>query len=162
MVQPAQTATVSEIMSKPVATVSPSDSFFHAVSVMLEHKCGCIVVVQGGVVGIITERDVMRQIVKGVDFMHVPVKDVMSKPVITISPHEDPLKALSIMADKRIRRLPVVHEGKVVGIVTERDLVRWILAHPEIIMTLLSESAFPVLSKEALAPFFGEIPRGLH
>lgn len=161
--QPIHTSTIAEIMTKPVATVTPSDSILHAVSVMVDKEIGCVVVLQGKPVGILTERDILKQIRKGIDFMHVPVKEVMSKPVVTIASTDDPLKALSMMTDRKIRRLPVVEREKLVGIVTERDLVRWILIHPEVIATLLSESSFPVLSKELIVAFFTNIgpERGL-
>lgn len=113
--QPIHTSTIAEIMTKPVATVAPSDSILHAVSVMVDREIGCVVVLQGKPIGILTERDILKQIRKGIDFMHVPVMEVMSKPVITIASTDDPLKALSIMTDRKIRRLPVVEQGNLLG-----------------------------------------------
>ena len=163
MTTPFPTSRVAELMSKPVVTVTPSDSILYAVSRMVENNVGCVIVIQGSVVGIITERDILKQTRAGIDFMQVPAREVMSKPVVTATVNDDPLKALSIMAEKKIRRLPVLHERKLVGIVTERDLVRWILTNPDLIIALLSESALPTLSKESLAAFFSDLSprRGL-
>jgi len=119
---------VREVMSRPVVTVGPKDAVWQALEVMISTRIGAVVVAEGErPVGILTESDVVRLLVdRGmgiVELLSVPVENVMSKPVVTCSPDEDLVDALALMLEKRVRRLPVVENDRLVGILTERDLM---------------------------------------
>jgi CBS domain-containing protein len=113
-------------MTKAVKTVRFSISVRDAVRKMNKFFIGSILVVDDNkLVGILTERDILRSIVEqGIDSSVVKVKDVMSSPVITIYPDTSIEDAAQLMANKQIKKLPVMDEGKLVGIVTSMDLMK--------------------------------------
>ncbi len=114
---------VEEIMTRPVVTIGPGETATEAATKMAEAGVGCLVVVEGEtVLGIVTERDLVTRIVsKGKDAKKVKVQDFMSSPVISVSPETRILDAVKIVSRHRIRRLPVVKDGKLVGIITAYD-----------------------------------------
>lgn len=119
---------IGQVMSKPVRTVNPDEKLSAALTLMEKNGIGNVVVVEGkNVVGIVTERDVARQILKGAHVLEEPVKQVMSKPVITASPNMTVQEAIELMVEKKIRQLPVVQRSDLVGIVTDKDLMRSVL-----------------------------------
>jgi len=120
---------VRDIMTRPVVTVLSSEPVVTAVRKMVSHDIGAVIVVSGEVpVGIITERDVLKRVIlERRDPQNTSCQEIMSKPLITVRP-ETPLgEALSVMKRSGIRRLPVVEQGKLIGIVTEKDIIREIL-----------------------------------
>ncbi|MEM2357325.1 MAG: CBS domain-containing protein, partial [Candidatus Bathyarchaeia archaeon] len=99
-----------------------------ALQIMAEKGIGSVIVIENGKpVGIITERDIAKKLVQDKSTLDKKVKDVMSKPLITVSPDTGIFEALQIMRKNNIRRLPVVSAGKLEGIVTEKDLLYWVL-----------------------------------
>jgi CBS domain-containing protein len=119
---------VAQVMSKPVRTVKSSEKLSAALAVMEKNGIGSVIVVEGeSPVGIITERDVIRQILKGTQILQEPVSQVMSKPLTTGTPDTLVQDAVNLMLGKKIRQLPIVEGGKLVGIVTDRDLMRSVL-----------------------------------
>jgi CBS domain-containing protein len=119
---------VREAMRRPVVTVGPKDTVWQALEVMISTRIGAVVVAEGErPVGILTESDVVRLLVdRGMgiaELLSVPVENVMSKPVVTCSPDDDLVDALARMLERRVRRLPVVENDRLVGILTERDLM---------------------------------------
>lgn len=116
---------VGEIMSKNVSTVKPEDSIQKAAEIMRRIDCGSTPVTEeGAVVGVITDRDIAIEAVaqgKGPD---TPVKAVMFERVVTVKPDTDARAAADIMAKHQIRRLPVVDQGRLVGILAIGDLAR--------------------------------------
>ena len=118
---------VGGVMTSGVVTVSPSDDVQAALRAMLDHDIGAVVVVDDGhPVGIFTERDVTRRVLDDAELLDRSVSDVMASPVVTIPPTTDVVAAFELLNSRGIRRLPVVEDGRVVGIVTERDLLRWV------------------------------------
>lgn len=120
---------VSEIMSRTVKTIADARPVRAAVAMMTKNDIGSVVVVKGRVpVGIITERDVMRRLAgKSQASLDQPSGRLASKPLITVSPETMIWEAFILMLRRRIRRLPVTRDGKLVGIVTERDLFKWVV-----------------------------------
>ena len=99
-----------------------------AAQTMVQHNIGSVVVVEGSKpVGIITERDITKQVVKGEEVLKGPVDDVMTKALVTAQPNMPIQEAFELMLMKKIRRLPIVENNSIVGIVTEKDLMRWVL-----------------------------------
>ena len=119
---------IGQVMSKPVRTVESNEKLSAALSVMNQYDIGNVVVVEGQkLVGILTERDVVRQMLKDSRVLQEPVKEVMSKPIITISPENTVQEALEIMLKNNIRQLPVVQGSSLVGIVSDKDLMRSVI-----------------------------------
>ena len=116
---------VSEIMRPDVVTVAPSDNVKKAIDVMIAKNVGSVVVVEDGkVVGILTERDILKRI-KDLDIDKSLVSEVMSSPVLTVMPDTFITEALALMQTRNIRRLPVMKGGRLIGIVTEIDILYW-------------------------------------
>jgi len=119
---------VSAIMSTKIVTVKLTDKVGKALQTMVRHKIGSIVVVEKGKpVGILTERDVSIRTAKGQNVRGMVVRNVMSKPLVTIAPSAEVWQAVEEMVRKDIVRLPVVDGDRLVGMVTERDIFRWVI-----------------------------------
>jgi len=117
---------VGDVMSKEVATISPEEIVISAARIMSDSKISCLVIMnQGNVLGIITETDILRRVgKKGKDIYQVKLGRIMSSPVESVTSDLSVLEASKIMGARRIKRLPIIDEGKLVGIVTQTDLVR--------------------------------------
>jgi len=111
-------------MTKNIAYVNPNSSVVEAAQLMQKHNVGVIPVCdQSGVVGLVTDRDiVVRNIAHGKSPTDTPVKDVMTSQVTTISPDSDIDDATKLMSQNQIRRLPVVENNTLVGIVSLGDM----------------------------------------
>jgi CBS domain-containing protein len=99
-----------------------------AINKMVERNIGAVLVMEEGkAVGLFTERDVLRCWVRegGGDFGKIYVRDVMSKDISTVIPDDDIGCAMSIMMERNIRHLPVVEYGKVISVISIRDIVRF-------------------------------------
>jgi CBS domain-containing protein len=117
---------VRELMTKQPTTVEPDATVGEVATLMKQEDCGSIPVVQGGrLVGIVTDRDiVVRGVAAGVDPKTQRVSKVMSSDPVTVGPDEDVMDAEKKMADRQIRRLPVVEGGKLVGIIVTAQIAR--------------------------------------
>ncbi|MCS6877780.1 MAG: CBS domain-containing protein [Geminicoccaceae bacterium] len=116
---------VREIMTRSaIARCAPDESVGDACRKMDEGCCGSVLVCEGDrLVGIFTERDLVRRVVaKGKDPARTRLRDVMTIDPVTIGPDQPVREAIRIMDEGSFRYLPVVEEGKVVGIVSARDL----------------------------------------
>jgi len=115
-------------MSTKVETVKPKQPVRLALNKMVRRNIGSIIVVDGGKpVGIITERDISRKLAKGLKNLNTQVTHVMARNLIVASPDTTIQAAFGLMLEHGIRRIPVVDDGKLVGVVTERDLLHWVL-----------------------------------
>jgi CBS domain-containing protein len=115
-------------MSTKVVTVNATDKVGMALRSMVKHKIGSIIVVEKGKpVGILTERDVSIRIAKGQNPREMALKKAMSKPLITVGPSTEVWEAVELMVRKDILRLPVIEGDRLVGMVTERDILRWLV-----------------------------------
>lgn len=113
-------------MTSPAVTVDIEASVKEAAQTMARKRIGCTVVTEKDTpVGIVTERDILEKVVAaGLDCSKTAMKEIMSHPLITIRPEESIIKAARIMKRENVRRLVVLEEGKLAGVVTERDLLR--------------------------------------
>lgn len=118
--------TVEDIMSRPVVTTEAGRTVAEAVQVMRQHRISSLLVrpeAPGDPYGIITKRDVVAKVVAaGLDPAKVRVRQVMSKPVLTVPPHCTLQECSRLMARAGVRRLPVFRDGEPVGIVSDTDL----------------------------------------
>jgi len=126
---------VRDFMSKDVKTVRVDDTVKEAVSKMNKFRIGSIIVMEGKrPVGIITERDILERIVEPcMEPMAVKAKEIMSSPVISIMPDINIEDAARLMATKKIKKLAVIENGKLIGIITSMDLMK---ASPKLINLL--------------------------
>ena len=115
---------IREAMTPNVVSVQPDDNLITAAQTMRENEIGDLLVLEGGeLYGIVTDRDiVVRAIADGLDPQATAVKDIASTQVKVISPDADIDDALDIMREETVRRLPVVEDGRVVGIISLGDL----------------------------------------
>ena len=117
---------VRELMTTAPVTVQPDATLGEVAVLMKQEDCGSIPVVEDGrLVGIVTDRDiVIRGIAAGSDPKTQRVSTVMSADPVTIRPDDDLADAEKVMADRQIRRLPVVENGKLVGIIVTAQIAR--------------------------------------
>ncbi len=115
---------VRDVMTKAVATIRPDATIKDAAQIMQQHNVGSIPVVDSnGLVGIVTDRDiVVRNIAEGQDPLSTPVKNVMTSQVTTVTPDEDVHDISRMMATRQIRRVPVIENQKLVGMVSLGDI----------------------------------------
>jgi len=121
---------VSEIMTEaPIDTIEQGLSIQQAANIMKERKRGSLVVTDNKkAVGIITERDIVRRVVaEGRDIDATKVKNIMSTPLISISSDATVEAAAKVMYENSIRRLPVIDDEYIVGIITATDFVKELL-----------------------------------
>jgi len=115
---------LADAMTVRVVTVTPDETVQLAIARMLEENVGAVAVCKGDqLVGIFTERDVLRLAGEGRDFGDVRIGDVMTTQVFTLTPDVDIADAARVMRDKKIRHVPVVEDGNVLGIVGIRDVM---------------------------------------
>lgn len=117
---------VSEIMTSTPVTITVGATAADAAKLMREKNIGSLVVVEGGrPTGIVTERDVVTKVAASdLQPSRVIVKEIMTSPIVAIPPTVEVAEAAKLMSQRKIRRLPVVQEGKLVGMITENDIIR--------------------------------------
>ena len=116
---------VKDIMNKDVVTIEANKTVFEAAELMSSEEVGClIVVIKAFPVGIITERDIVRRIVSKRNSVDLKVAEFMTKTLITVEPDTSLKEAARVMSTNKIRRLPVLKNNKLVGIVVASDFVR--------------------------------------
>lgn len=134
---------ITEIMTKAAVTDRPDDSLEAAAKKMWEQQTGSLLVTDGeDLVGIVTERDILRVVATATP-LDTPLSAVMTKDLITVDPGTSLRDAARIMTEKWIRHLPVLEGGKLVGIVSQRDLAGMLagaLNEPEDLHRLIESS----------------------
>jgi CBS domain-containing protein len=114
---------VSEIMTNAAVTDRPEDTLADAAHKMWKQQTGSLLVIDGeDLVGIVTERDVLKAVATGVDAAETKISQVMTKDLVTVGPGTSLREAAKVMADRWIRHLPVLDGGKLVGVISQRDL----------------------------------------
>ena len=123
-------AAITEVLKEKgggVIGVEPSATVYQAIEQMVENNCGSLLVMHDGdIAGIFTERDYLRKVaLQGRTSHDTAVQEVMTSPVVVCEAGTEIDEALAMMTDRRIRHLPVVDDGKVVGVVSIGDLVKF-------------------------------------
>ncbi|MEJ7927032.1 CBS domain-containing protein [Sphingobium sp. AN641] len=120
-------AAILQGKGEEVVQVQSTDSVLSAVQLLATRRIGCVPVIDNGeVVGIFSERDlVYRVATDGAAVLDQPVSAVMTSPAFTITPDTQVIQGLSLMTQRRIRHLPVVADGRIVGLVSIGDLVKY-------------------------------------
>jgi CBS domain-containing protein len=112
-----------------IFSVDPDAPVLDAIRLMAEHSVGALLVMQGEkLVGVISERDYARKVIlRGFASSEIPVRQIMSSPVMTVTPEQTVHDCMQLMTSKRIRHLPVLDHERVVGVLSIGDLVRAVL-----------------------------------
>jgi CBS domain-containing protein len=135
--------TVAQILkSKPeqtVYTTTPATPVYDAVKLMAERNVGALVVVDAGkVVGMFTERDYARKIVlMARSSKDTPVRDIMTAPVLYVGLEQSNEECMALMTENRLRHLPVMDGGRLVGLLSIGDLVKDIISEQKYIISQL-------------------------
>ena len=125
MTQDARTVCVKDIMTKTVVSVDAETSVYDAAKIMEDTKIGAVVVTENNTpIGIITDRDFAIKVVAHAYNPSTPVRKIMSSPLYSISPDESIRMIADFMYTRGIRKLPVIDNDVVIGIVTATDLVK--------------------------------------
>jgi CBS domain-containing protein len=122
-----------------VYTIAPDASVFDALKLMAEKSIGALVVMEGEqVVGIITERDYARKVILMARSSKVtPIRDIMTSSVMYVRPDQATDECMALMTENRLRHLPVMDSGKLVGLVSIGDLVKDIISEQKFIIEQL-------------------------
>ena len=121
---------ISDVLARKgslVATVRPTTTINDALDKLAEHNIGALIVkdADGEIVGIVSERDIVRALPqRGPEVLNAEVSEIMTSPLVTATPHTDVVDAMRSMTDKRVRHLPVLDDGELVGIVSIGDIVK--------------------------------------
>lgn len=118
---------ILEEKGRRVHRIGADASVYEAVERMVELNVGALLVTEGGqIAGIVTERDYLRRVaLEGRTDRDTPVRDIMSSPLVVTTPETTIDECMALMTDRRIRHVPVVEEGEVVGMVSIGDLVKF-------------------------------------
>jgi CBS domain-containing protein len=137
------TEIVQNIMKHQVITVDSAVTIKDAAKMMADAGVGCVVVMDHNIaVGILTERDFVRRVAAHEKSLSTPVKEVMSSPLIVINPDESVWELAEIMKLRRIHKVPVVRENRLVGIVTTTDLTKLCSAGSDSEMRRVADQIF--------------------
>jgi CBS domain-containing protein len=111
-------------------SVAPQATVFEAIKLMAEKNIGALLVMSGGrLEGIFTERDYTRKVaLHGKSSKDTSVFEILTKKCLTVSPDDSVEECMKLMTDNRVRHLPVMEAGNVVGIISIGDLVNWIIS----------------------------------
>ena len=121
---------ISQIMNTSILSVDSSITAADAAKMMEDTDVGAVVVLENNIpVGIITDRDFAIKIAAHSYPIDTPVRRIMSSPLISIDPHSDLWIASDLMSTRKVRKLPVIDDDKVVGIITSSDIVKHIADH---------------------------------
>lgn len=128
--------TVSQLLQDKgggVLSVTPATSVYDALKLMAEKNVGALLVMEGGALrGIMSERDYARKVILlGKSSQDIAVRDIMSDKVVTVSPMQTVDACMALMTDRRIRHLPVVDNGRVIGVLSIGDLVKAVIAEQQ-------------------------------
>jgi CBS domain-containing protein len=124
---------ILQFKGRDVWSLHPDASVYEAIEMMSRKQVGALLVIRDSQpVGFVSERDYARKVIlKGKSSRETKVSEIMSSPIITVGPDQTIDECMRIMTASRIRHLPVVERGQIVGIVSIGDLVRWIISSQE-------------------------------
>jgi len=112
-----------------IYSIAPTDFVLRAIEIMADHHLGALLVMnQGTLLGIVSERDYARKVILQNRSSHdTPVSEIMTSPAVTVTPRDTVHHCMQLMTERRFRHLPVVDSGRVVGILSIGDLVKAVM-----------------------------------
>jgi CBS domain-containing protein len=112
-----------------VQAVAPDTLVYEAIRLMADRNIGCVLVMDGArLLGILSERDYTRKVVlQGRSSKITTVQEIMTRDVICVTPQHGVEQALRLITEKRVRHLPVIERGRVTGLISIGDLVKWVI-----------------------------------
>lgn len=134
MKTPLQTVLKHKKSASSLLTVRPTATVASAVDLLNSNKIGSVLVMDGDrLVGIFTERDVLRRVVGGrMDPEKTTISQVMTRELVVMKPSSTVEDAMSVISERRVRHLPVVEGGKVLGVISQGDLNHWLIRNREV------------------------------
>jgi CBS domain-containing protein len=122
-----------------ISSVGPQTTVYDALKLMAERNIGAVLVLDGGKpVGILSERDYARNVVlKGKTSKDTPVAEIMTAKLVFVRPEQNIEECMALMTDKRIRHLPVLDEGQLLGIVSIGDIVKAVISEKQFLIEQL-------------------------
>jgi len=135
-------ATIRQLLDtkgREVFSLGPDASVFDAIEMMAARGVGALLVLEHSrIVGIISERDYARKVIlRGRASKSTPVRDIMSSPVITAPSQLTVEEGMAVMTERRIRHLPIIDDGQLLGVVSVGDLVKSIIAEQQFVISQL-------------------------
>lgn len=129
---------VKDVMVKNLITVEAEDTVKKAVELMDKHDIGCLVVIDyGNPVGIVTEHDMLKKVVvERKDPGRTKVGNIMSAPLVTSHPQAEIRDAVRLMNERRIKKLPVIEDGNLIGLVSLTDVMRSLAYFEHVVSSL--------------------------
>ncbi|NQZ75353.1 MAG: CBS domain-containing protein [Ekhidna sp.] len=131
--QEVQAITVEDYMARKLITFSPDQPMYEVIDSLMSHRIsgGPVVSKEGELVGVISEGDCLKEVAKG-KYHNMPiltgvVEEYMAKNVITVSPDLNIFEAAKMFLEKRLRRFPVVRNGKIVGQISQKDVMKAVM-----------------------------------
>ena len=126
---------------RDVWSIAPDETVFNAIKLMAEKGIGALAVMEGdGLIGLISERDYARKVIlKDKLSKATSVRDIMTTPVIYTHSAQTLEECMALMTEKRVRHLPVLEKGKLVGMVSIGDLVKAIIAEQQFVIEQLEQ-----------------------
>lgn len=148
---------ISEIINKDVKVIDQEQNIFDTSKVMIDNNIGSVVIIfnndSNNPVGIITERDIVRIVSTfALSDLQVPIRKLMSYPLITLSQNASILDAMKLMYERNIRRVIILEGNTLIGIVTEHDIFKLLMSSKELITTVISDD-FPIPRKDLYEDF---------
>ena len=120
--------TIGSILTgkKPLISVTTATNIREIAALLYQHRIGAVLVIEdGAILGIVSERDIVAALhLYGPAIMDIAARTVMTAPVIIVPPQHSVVAAMGVMTDRRVRHLPIVAEGKLLGLVSIGDLVK--------------------------------------
>ncbi len=119
-------STILATKGNKLITIAPEQSIREAVAVLAQHNIGALIVLDnaGALAGILSERDIARQLNQQDDLLSQPVKNVMTAEVVTCLPQDDLMSVAHVMTERRFRHMPVIEEGALLGMISIGDVMK--------------------------------------
>lgn len=149
---------VKEFMTTSPISISPNESAKSAANLMISKGVGSLLVLnEDRLVGILTEKDLVEKIISGNKSPEkILVKDIMSTDVFGIGPDVDLYDAAKLMTEKNVRRLPIIEDDKLIGLVTEKDILKIKPSVIDILMQKANIMGGKIKSKSGVCNICGE------
>lgn len=127
------------IKGQEIWSVSPDTPVYDALELMAEKNVGALLVLEGDkLAGILSERDYARKVIlKGKASKNTPAREIMSENVVCVTPKQSVAECMALMTDKHFRHLPVIEDGKLVGVISIGDVVKAIISEQKFVIEQL-------------------------